>query len=106
MGRSDAGKGGGATRRSGRGCFLGRDAGVRLLNRKLECIRLRFRRVPGKYEKSATGARGGRFFRRAVNSRPYRHRLSNDQNGLTITRITIPTISTAGTSLMMMVGIV
>ena len=27
-------------------------------NRKLECICLRFRRVVGKYEKSAIGARG------------------------------------------------
>jgi hypothetical protein len=53
----------------------------------------------GKYEKSATGARGGPVLPRPINSRSDRFELPSNQNGLTMTRITIPIISTAGASL-------
>ena len=55
----------------------------------------------GKYEKSATNARGAAVLASIVAAGgPVSSGFSSNQNGLTITRITIPTISTAGTSLM------
>src|SRR5437764_1287228 len=69
-------------------------------DRKLVYIRLRFRRVMAKYEMSEAKARGRRISSPRGQPVALRDTFLNDQNGLTMTRITIPIIRTVGTSLM------
>src|SRR3954468_2077689 len=69
------------------------------LNRKLGYIRLRFRRVTRKYGNSWICARGRFGAPRTAETAWPQNGFASDQNGLTITRITIPIIRRVGTSL-------